>query len=241
MDPRLKEIVDNYDSWKISLDGSFRFHCTECGKCCINREDILLTPRDLCNASKAMNMLPPAFVNAYCECYIGQDSRIPIVRLKPIGSIKRCPLLKDRKCSIHQAKPAVCAMFPVGRAVTIDKDSYNQDGVLSSQIQYILNPITCGDQSETHTVRDWLNAFHIPLEDEFFLKWHGCIAELSSFIRKEEKKIPEHVMNDLWTAVYIHLYLDYDPSHEFLPQFERNAKDVLELVHKLNGLPENAS
>ena len=137
MDPRLEEIVDNYDSWKISLDGSFRFHCTECGKCCINREDILLTPRDLCNASKAMNMLPPAFVNAYCECYIGQDSRIPIVRLKPIGSIKRCPLLKDRKCSIHQVKPAVCAMFPVGRAVMIDKDSYNQDGVLKGLAQRI--------------------------------------------------------------------------------------------------------
>ena len=30
MDPRLKEIVDNYNSWKISLDGSFRFT-----RCCI--------------------------------------------------------------------------------------------------------------------------------------------------------------------------------------------------------------
>ena len=141
MDPRLKEIVDNYDSWKISLDGSFRFHCTECGKCCINREDILLTPRDLCNASKAMNMLPPAFVNAYCECYIGQDSRIPIVRLKPIGSIKRCPLLKDRKCSIHQAKPAVCAMFPVGRAVTIDKDTFK----VYSEKDSLWNPLKLED------------------------------------------------------------------------------------------------
>ena len=54
MDPRLKEIVDNFDAWKIGLDDSFQFHCTECGKCCINREDILLTPRDLFNAAKAL-------------------------------------------------------------------------------------------------------------------------------------------------------------------------------------------
>lgn len=47
MDNRLKEIVDNFDSLKIGLDEPFRFHCTMCGKCCINREDILLTPRDM--------------------------------------------------------------------------------------------------------------------------------------------------------------------------------------------------
>lgn len=47
MDNRLKEIVDNFDSLKIGADEPFRFHCTMCGKCCINREDILLTPRDI--------------------------------------------------------------------------------------------------------------------------------------------------------------------------------------------------
>lgn len=50
MDKRLKEIVDNFDSMKIGVDEPFRFHCTMCGKCCINREDILLTPRDIWNS-----------------------------------------------------------------------------------------------------------------------------------------------------------------------------------------------
>ena len=45
MDPRLKTIAENLDSWKLGLDDSFQFHCTACGKCCIDREDILLTPR----------------------------------------------------------------------------------------------------------------------------------------------------------------------------------------------------
>ena len=58
MDPRLKTIAENLDSWKLGLDDSFQFHCTTCGKCCIDREDILLTPRDLYNASKALNLAP---------------------------------------------------------------------------------------------------------------------------------------------------------------------------------------
>ena len=78
MDPRLKTIAENLDSWKLGLDDSFQFHCTACGNCCIGREDILLTPRDLYNASKALNLAPTEFVETYCECYIGQDSRIPM-------------------------------------------------------------------------------------------------------------------------------------------------------------------
>ena len=108
MDKRLKEIVDNFDSMKIGVDEPFRFHCTMCGKCCINREDILLTPRDIYRMAKELQISPEELFKRYCETYIGHDSCIPIVRLKPHGSVKRCPLLKDRKCSVHKAKPGVC-------------------------------------------------------------------------------------------------------------------------------------
>ena len=46
-DKRLKEIVENLDDMKIGLDDSFKFHCTMCGRCCVNRADILLTPKDI--------------------------------------------------------------------------------------------------------------------------------------------------------------------------------------------------
>ena len=56
MDTRLKEIVDNFEKMKIGVDEPFKFHCTMCGKCCINREDILLTPKDLYNMSKELKI-----------------------------------------------------------------------------------------------------------------------------------------------------------------------------------------
>ena len=93
MDNRLKQIYDNFDRLKIGLDEEFKFNCTMCGKCCINREDILLNPKDMFNLAKELNMEAKQVLEAYCETYIGSDSRFPIVRLKPKGSIKRCPLL----------------------------------------------------------------------------------------------------------------------------------------------------
>ena len=56
MDTRLKNIVDNLETMKIGVDEPFPFHCTMCGKCCINREDILLTPRDIYNMAKELGI-----------------------------------------------------------------------------------------------------------------------------------------------------------------------------------------
>ena len=120
MNQRLQHIVEHYDEMCIGTDEHFRFHCKQCGKCCINREDILLNPKDLYNISKELGLAPRDTIAHYCEVYLGQNSRIPIVRLKPRGSIKRCPLLRDRKCSVHNAKPTVCALFPLGRSIKLD-------------------------------------------------------------------------------------------------------------------------
>ena len=73
MDNRLKEIVDNFDSLKIGVDEPFRFHCTMCGKCCINREDILLTPRDIYCMAKELQISPEELFKRYCETYSFQN------------------------------------------------------------------------------------------------------------------------------------------------------------------------
>ena len=164
-----------------------------------------MSPQDVFKAAKALQMTPHDFVQLYCECYLGCDSRMPIVRLLPRGSIKRCPLLKDRKCMIHDAKPAVCAMFPLGRAIRIDQEEAEKDELPPMKVEYIINPIDCGDFSETHTVKDWLESFGIPLNDEYFVQWHRSIALISPCIKKLEKTLDENLCNKLIDVIYIKL------------------------------------
>ena len=236
MDPRLKEIVDNFDKMKIGLDDTFKFHCTECGKCCTNREDIMLTARDVYNMSKALGMTPEEMIREYCEWYIGHDSRFPIVRILPRGSVRRCPLLKDRKCLVHNAKPAVCAMFPIGRAVMVDKGKYSAAAIQQVGIQYILQPIECGDDSETFTVRQYLEMFGIPVDDPFFFEWQSLLCEVSTFVRKAEKRTSEDIMQGLWLAVFVAVYLKYDTAKPFLPQFQENKAKLLDLIHNVQHI-----
>lgn len=89
----------------------------------------MLNPFDLYRAAKELKMEPKEFAEQYCETYLDNDSKMPIVRLLTMGFINRCPLLKDRKCSIHSVKPIVCAMFPIGRVVQIEANVENHKPV----------------------------------------------------------------------------------------------------------------
>lgn len=231
-DPRLMEIYNNLDKLVIGLDDTFHFHCDQCGKCCINREDILMSPRDMYNAAKELGMSVKEFFEQYCETYIGSSSRIPLVRLVPKGSIKRCRLLKDRKCSIHNAKPTVCAMFPLGRCIQMEADKLGTE-LSAGQIQYIFMDPGCGDKSETHTVREWLESFGFPIEDVFFLKWQQTVAEVGDILQRAEKRADAKTMELIWNVVFIGCYLNYKVDEDFIPQFEKNIQDILALVQQL--------
>lgn len=230
MDERLKGIVDNFDNMKIGLDETFKFHCTMCGNCCINREDILLSPKDIYNISKELGVTTDDFFKKYCEVYIGSDSRVPIVRLKPQRADKRCPLLKKMKCRVHRAKPTVCAMFPIGRCIIADNPQEGLKDIDASQIQYIFNNPGCGDASEDHTVREWLESFGISVPDEFFIKWQQTVLKMGNILRTIEKGMSSNIMEQVWNAAFVGLYLSYDLDQKFLPQFEANTKKFFDMM-----------
>ena len=68
---------------------------------------ILRDGEETARAAKELNMTVMDFFSEYCEKYIGDNSRLPVIRLKPRGTIRRCPLLENRRCRIHRSKPVI--------------------------------------------------------------------------------------------------------------------------------------
>lgn len=224
------ELIKQYEAMKIGIDEPFKFHCTQCGKCCINQNDIILTPMDLFRIAKKFECSMEEVLDEYCDTYIGHDSRIPVVWLKPQGSMNHCPFLQDNKCSIHDVKPARCAMFPIGRMSHATKKKENVISFEHSQTDYIfLNP-QCGDDTEQHTVREWLHTFGIPLKDDYNICWNSTICTLSLYMRAMEKEISDPFMMALWGALLSGLYLNYDKNQDFLPQFQKRSERILNAV-----------
>ena len=233
MDERLKGIVEKLDSMKIGLDEPFKFHCNMCGKCCIHREDILLSPKDIYNMSKELGIKPEGLFERYCEVYVGPDSRVPIVRLKPRGSVKRCPLLKNRKCMVHKSKPTVCAMYPLGRCIVAANPKEGLKDISQGKFQYIFSDPGCGDASETHTVREYLESFGIPVPDEFFMVWQQTVLEMGNIFRKLEKTVSNETMELVRRAAFIGLYSHYETEKDFMPQFDSNVKNFFDMLHSV--------
>lgn len=120
-------------------------------------------------------------------------------------------------------------MFPIGRYVRTDHPLEN--GKLKTE--YLFQKPLCGDQSETHTVREWFGAFGIPLEDTFFQDWQNALTEISLKIHKVEPLSTEKEMNLIWDLIYRVLYLNYDMEKEFEPQFQDNSRKLMEVIRKL--------
>lgn len=228
MDERMERIL-KYKNNKLGLDDTFHFHCTQCGECCFNREDIILTPKDLFRITKKLKLTIPETLCRYCDVYVGPSSRIPLVRLMPVGSQKKCPLLKKRKCTVHDVKPTVCGLFPLGRAAQ-GTNAAVHSVLATSPIEYFYTPPGCGDNSETHTVREWITAFDIPVMDNFFLDWAQLQAKLSTKLIKAESQFDTKFMEALWQSIHTYLYVKYDISKDFYPQFQDNMRQLSALM-----------
>ena len=89
---------------------------------------------------------------------------MPIVRIVPHDAAGHCPLLENNKCVVHECKPVVCAMYPIGRTICIDTSVKNSKDMNVKDIEFLFtHPIRCG-KTETHTVREWLTQFGIPMK-----------------------------------------------------------------------------
>ena len=228
------EGIEHLEEHLLNLDSEFRFKCRRCGKCCIHQETIIFNARDIYNIAKKKGVTVREVVNAYTEAYIGRNSHIPIVHLLSNGPKGACPLLENGRCSVHDCKPTVCALFPLGRVIIGEKFGEPIEDLDNLQVKYMLNEHSCGSAKRVNTVRSWLAKFGIPEHDEFYLLWNKVLMSLTPAVMKlEEAKVSEPVLSMFWDAIYQTPYLQYDTNQEFMPQFQAAADKLLRLSEEI--------
>jgi Fe-S-cluster containining protein len=234
---QLQKIAEHLDELEIGLNDTFRFKCYGCGKCCKNREDILLSPKDLFNIAVALGKTTKEVMDSVCDCYIGGGSRIPLVRLQPVGKNMVCPLLKDNRCSVHALKPAVCAMYPMGRFIKYDAEGGKANPSGKATVSYLLNPVQCGGH-RNNTVRGWLESFGFDPNDPYYLCWTDFFMGMSNYVRSLESaecKLPREGFAAVWSILEHLLYENYDTAQALTPQFEVNIAKAKELIDRMDS------
>lgn len=90
--------------------GGLKFKCTECGKCCTGSPGyVWVTEEEMNSIAKLLNIPFDAFKKKYVR---QSGNRYALVERKSINNEYDCIFLKDKKCTVYQARPRQCRTFP---------------------------------------------------------------------------------------------------------------------------------
>ena len=196
----------------LKPEDTFHFECEMCGRCCRNRQEpILITGADLYRIARALDITMMKAVEDNTAGYIGETSHMPVLVLKERldGS---CRLLRKGRCMVHQDKPAVCALYPLGRFYDFRDNSFH----------YFVNPVTCQPNrkdGKIWTLQEWLDEFKIEETEKMTQAWNRLIGGLTMVTHKMSKdKINGRLLDVLLAA----LYFSYDTNKPYIKQVEQH-------------------
>ena len=139
---------------RIGLDDPFPFVCAGCGDCCRARRDIVLSGLDLYRLARRLRLPPALVAEAFCRETAGL---LPGLCLKPSRRTGNCPFFEANACTVHEARPLACALYPLGQAIDLD----------TGLTEYYLQPPLCGARAGE---RDGVRTLRTCLEESGVLE-----------------------------------------------------------------------
>lgn len=165
--------IEYYMSHVLNDDSIITHKCSGCGKCC-NRNivgDFAVTGADLFALAKHLGVDVYEVADRYCNGHVGDNSGVLVFCLKS-DDTGNCVFLNNGKCAVHEAKPAVCAVFPFGRMAT----NPLVDGPVETQ--YFEQPsVPCVNSRETKiSFKEWKEKFNLEESERNNSAWNALLA-----------------------------------------------------------------
>jgi len=106
---------------QLAADSSFCFDCDPglaCFTQCCSDVNIVLTPADVLALARKTGQTTRQFLDRRTMNPITRELHLPVVMLRMgPGPEKKCPFVGPRGCSVYDARPWACRMYPVGMAL----------------------------------------------------------------------------------------------------------------------------
>lgn len=207
----------------VPLNQSITFECQLCGECCRHVADsVMLEPMDayyLARYLREQGELVMGTEDVLAE-YAHADwleNSLPIFLLNTVGTTDACEFLKDGRCSVYEARPRVCRLYPF----TVAPGSKGRD------FHYLL----CTEKphhfaNRAVVVKDWLSQ-NFSKEARAVVKAdYDALPAIGQNIRDmgldEFKRLA-------FRFIY-YRYYNYELDEPFLPQFLSNLEKLKDIT-----------
>lgn len=182
--------------------------CRGCSKCCQGMgNSVVLDPYDICRLQSGLHRsFAQLLQEGRLELHVVDGCILP--NLSMSGEGERCTFLgADGRCSIHESRPGICRLFPLGR--------YYADG----DFKYFLQTGECSEKNRTKVrVGRWIDTPDLEKNHDFICAWHALLKALEKAVAGREDGAQAKALNmELLNAFF---FAAYDEDRDFYGQFE---------------------
>lgn len=189
--------------------------CKGCNVCCHDIGDlVVLTPFDAYEMTRGVGKSFDELVGVHLE--LREENKILLPFLKMVDEDLRCNFLSEEgRCMIHQYRPNICRLFPLGRAY--QKDSF----------KYFLQVASCVKPKLDHVkVREWIGIGNYDQNKTFLMDWYHLTKAFTfrmKFVYDEaEKAVLHQILLDAFYRLEIKDGEDfYEAFYRVLPEAKR--------------------
>lgn len=186
--------------------------CDGCSDCCRGMgNSVILDPFDVYRLEAGLGKgLGVLMEEGKVELNVVDGCILP--NLKMAGQRESCAFLNEQgRCSIHEFRPGICRLFPLGR--------YYENG----DFKYMLQIHECAARNRSKVkVSKWIDTPQQEKNHEFICRWHYFLNELEELVGNcEDEALAKQVNMALLQIFYL---TEYDVEQDFYEQFEERLQ-----------------
>lgn len=195
--------------------------CGDCSDCCRSMgSSIILDPYDgyRIEAGLGKGMIS-LLEEGMAELNVADGCILP--NLKMTKQEESCPFLnRQGRCSIHEFRPGVCRLFPLGR--------YYENG----DFKYILQIHECSAQNLSKVkVSKWIDTPQQEKNHNFICRWHYLLKDVEIIVGNcEEEALAKQVNMALLQTFYL---TGYESDVDFYEQFEARYRQFQGILQQI--------
>lgn len=191
--------------------------CEGCCDCCTGMgESVILDPLDVHRLSVNLKKTPEDLMEKELELDAADGNILPHLRMT--GREERCIFLNEKgRCSIHDFRPGICRLFPLGR--------FYENG----SFRYFLQVHECKKQNRSKIkVKKWIDTPDVKRYEQFVSDWHYFLKDVQEVLYNAQDT---ELIKNLNLYVVNRFYIKpYEEESDFYEQFYERLEEGKQLL-----------
>ena len=209
------------NSEQVELSDRVRFRCKRCGECCRHvKNTVIIESLDAYNLAKHLNVRMDEIYLEYADSLFIEDTEYPVFALKTVGEKDSCVFLKGNRCTVQEAKPRTCRMYPFWVEPCEAEVGSFQYNFTSERPHHPKGSLV--------RVKDWMRDNFSDEYKAFLTEEWRAIKELAPAMKAAYAVFPDKA--DLLRLILMYRYFMFELDMPFLEQHKANNKTLLKII-----------